>query len=1194
MVDEVIQIDVVSRLAVAGARRIRRSLSLIDAEARRAQASIAGLGDATPLRGLTRATRAAGQASGQAGIALGGLSEAGQRAGRSVSGTAGALTNLRRAGGQASGALSTLAGSALGPLGVSAVGLTGGIVALGATLGRTVFVAGSFEQALAEVRAVTGATGEDFDALSGLARQLGAETQFSAVEAAEGFAFLGRAGFNTNQILAASGPILDLAAAGQLGLAETSNFASNILSSFNLSASETNRVADVMAEVTASANTNVQQLASALSFVAPDAARAGISIEETSAAIGVLGNQGLQATRAGTGLRGVIASLAAPSGPAVQALADLGLSLDDVNVESRGLLPVLQSLNDSNIDSEQRFRLFGREASSAAAILIRAAGASGEAGSEIEELTLALEDSQGAARRQAGIINDTLFGAFRVLSSALDELFLSFNETIGLTGGLETQVRAFAEVIRSAAADLADFFLRPRELFGQQLSLWGYITGAVSTFIGNIRNAVNFFVTGFNLINAVFTRVFGSFGEESDSFFGSLVGGIINISRSIVEFVTRTFGALARALSGFFPSLEAEITEFSNATSSLVTGASGYDLLNAAQENTIQGAERLNEIQDRRAATAKRLAEAEANAGMITASNATTDDEAGDAAEALAARKAELAAATERGVQAFAEESRELQNQIDQTRILIAAQGQGTAAIAAAERQVDRLNQAQGLSVDLSAAQRTGILDLGDALREDIALKERLESLGAIDIDIATDLEDLQLQRELIGATAEERDRENRLLELRRTLGRDGVVNIEAEIDARRGAIDEIVRQQSELRALDRLQTEAQEAAAQLRENNAAGLAANDNEGAARLNRDQFAQEFGDAGGDQIGRLQELEQRRLDVLDQFRGQQGISEQTFLEARAQVEREFAEQRIDLQREFLERSREVELEFGDPIERLMARQEIERELLEQRRTEELDNEADYQRRLLDQETRFAGQTIAALEGVATQRLALSRVTGDADLAIYEGAFTSILGSLSQFGGSFFRAAQALSIANAVINTAEGVTQALKLPFPINLVQAAVIGAAGAAQVATIASQSPPQARASGGMIYGPGGPRDDRVPALLSAGEFVINAEATKHHLPLLAAINNGKVPRSSLPGERMRFQAGGLVPVGGGGEAGATNNINVGDINITATGRDDAEEIANAVEIAREDQTDAFIDALRGNPSVARAAGRRKR
>ena len=147
------------------------------------------------------------------------------------------------------------------------------IVAIG---GNAIRVAAQFESAMNQVAAVSGATGKDFKDLENLAKQLGETTSFSASQAAEGMSFLAMAGLEVNDILQSMPGVLNLAAAGQMDLAQASDIASNILTGFGKDASEMNQAVDVLAKTFTSSNTNLVQLGEAMAYVAPVAASAGL------------------------------------------------------------------------------------------------------------------------------------------------------------------------------------------------------------------------------------------------------------------------------------------------------------------------------------------------------------------------------------------------------------------------------------------------------------------------------------------------------------------------------------------------------------------------------------------------------------------------------------------------------------------------------------------------------------------------------------------------------------------------------------------------------------------------------------------------------------------------------------------------------------------------------------------------------
>lgn len=291
----------------------------------------------------------------------------------------------------------------------------------------------NFQEAVNGLAAVSGATADEMERLEDQARTLGATSRFSAQQAAEGQRFLAQAGFEVNETLSATPGILQLAAAGSLDLATAADIASNVLGGMRLEVDQLNRVNDVLAATAARSNTSIQQLGKALSFAAPFAAGAGIEIEELSAAIGVMSDSGIQASRAGTGMVGVIRQLSKVTTEGERVLARYGLSVEDVNIESRGLAPVLETLREANLNTADAIALFGSEAGAAAQVLVN-------------DYKGAIEGATGEAERMANQMNQGLVPAFLGLASAASESVLQLGDS-GLAGGLESLVVSATGVI---------------------------------------------------------------------------------------------------------------------------------------------------------------------------------------------------------------------------------------------------------------------------------------------------------------------------------------------------------------------------------------------------------------------------------------------------------------------------------------------------------------------------------------------------------------------------------------------------------------------------------------------------------------------------------------------------------------------------------------------------------------------------
>nr|WP_273544556.1 phage tail tape measure protein [Halomonas profundi] len=310
----------------------------------------------------------------------------------------------------------------------------------GFSLRRVISETADFEDSILGLQAVSGATVGQINQLEQQARSLGATSMHSAKQSADAQRFLAQAGFDVNEVLAATPSVLSLATAGQMDLAQAADIASNVLGGMRLEVDQLNRVNNVMAATSARSNTNIMQLGEAFSYAGPFAASAGVSIETTSAAIGVLSDAGLQASRAGTGLIGIIRQLSNVTPQAAGVLASYGLTIEDVNIEAHGLETVLERIRDANISTADAFAIFGSEAGAAAQILAAGAG-------RVREFSGELNDVEGAVDRMAQIIGSGLTGSIRGFNSMLSESVLQLGES-GVGG-------AFGLVIDNATGVLA-------------------------------------------------------------------------------------------------------------------------------------------------------------------------------------------------------------------------------------------------------------------------------------------------------------------------------------------------------------------------------------------------------------------------------------------------------------------------------------------------------------------------------------------------------------------------------------------------------------------------------------------------------------------------------------------------------------------------------------------------------------------
>lgn len=320
-------------------------------------------------------------------------------------------------------------GAAAGKVKLLVTGIAG---ALAVRAGVATFA--RFEQQMSGVRAMTEATNAEMEKLNKLARQLGASTQFTAAQAAEGMQFMAMAGFEVNEILGAMPGTLDLAAAGMLDLGSAADIATNILSGFGMQAEEMGRVSDVLASAAASSNTNVFQLGEAMKFSAPIARVLGIQIEEVAASIGVLSNAGIQGGEAGTTLRRVFLSLINPTKEAERVIKSYGLSMEEVNPQIHGFTNVIEKLAKAGITAADAATVF--EARGVTGFLALA-----DAVPEIRKLNDQLNNVDGTSKRIAETKMDNLIGDWLKFKSAISEVVIAAGED-GLGGSLRDLVQS--------------------------------------------------------------------------------------------------------------------------------------------------------------------------------------------------------------------------------------------------------------------------------------------------------------------------------------------------------------------------------------------------------------------------------------------------------------------------------------------------------------------------------------------------------------------------------------------------------------------------------------------------------------------------------------------------------------------------------------------------------------------------------
>ena len=199
--------------------------------------------------------------------------------------------------------------------------MTAGITALGTMAVKTT---ADFDAVMSKVSAVSGVTGEDLDALRAKAREMGAQTKFSASEAGEALTYMAMAGWKTNDMLNGIEGIMNLAAASGEDLATTSDIVTDALTALGMSADDSAHFADILAAASSNANTNVSLMGESFKYVAPVAGAMGASAEDLSIALGLMANSGIKGSQAGNSLKNALVNLTKPTKQQAAAMQQLG------------------------------------------------------------------------------------------------------------------------------------------------------------------------------------------------------------------------------------------------------------------------------------------------------------------------------------------------------------------------------------------------------------------------------------------------------------------------------------------------------------------------------------------------------------------------------------------------------------------------------------------------------------------------------------------------------------------------------------------------------------------------------------------------------------------------------------------------------------------------------------------------------
>lgn len=425
--------------------------------------------------------------------------------------------------------------------------VTAAVAGLGTAAVKT---AADFDSSMSNVQAISGASAEDMDKLRERAREMGAQTKFSAKEAGDAMGYMAMAGWNVQDMYNSLPGIMNLAAASGEDLATTSDIVTDAMTAFGLAADETTTIvkdgfskevdnathfADVLAKAASSSNTNVSMLGESFKYIAPVAGSLGYSVEDAAVALGLMANSGIKASQGGTALRTMLTNLAKPTDSIADAMDYLNISLSNSDGSMKSLKELMDNLRSSFgqckmpmeefqqqlADIEAKYesgdltekkynkaledlteKAYGAEGALKAKYAATIAGKEGMSGllsiinttdAEYQSLIDSIYDADGAAEDMANTMQDNLGGQLTQLKSALEELAIAFGEIL-------------MPYIRKAVSVIQDFVKNLNGMSEGQKKIVATIALIVAA-IGPLLITIGKVATGISAITGLFSKM---------------------------------------------------------------------------------------------------------------------------------------------------------------------------------------------------------------------------------------------------------------------------------------------------------------------------------------------------------------------------------------------------------------------------------------------------------------------------------------------------------------------------------------------------------------------------------------------------------------------------------------------------------------------------------------------------------------
>jgi TP901 family phage tail tape measure protein len=291
-------------------------------------------------------------------------------------------------------------------------------------------------QALKDLEAIIGATTFEISRMDTQIREVASSTKFSAAEVAQGMKLIGQAGFSASESMKTIQAVSDLATGTLSTLATSADLVTTTLRVFKIEATESATVVDVFTNAVNNSKLTIDKIKTAMNYLGPIAARAGISFRDTAASMMILANSGMRASSVATGLRRVMKELVSPSAKMTKAIEDAGLQVEDLSPQFHDMRAIIDRLTPIVTDASSAFELFGLRGATAASALVT------QGVPAFDKMRAAVEN-QGTAALNAQIQMEGLGVSYKNLQDKAKNLALAMGD-----GGLTTVLKVFVDIAR--------------------------------------------------------------------------------------------------------------------------------------------------------------------------------------------------------------------------------------------------------------------------------------------------------------------------------------------------------------------------------------------------------------------------------------------------------------------------------------------------------------------------------------------------------------------------------------------------------------------------------------------------------------------------------------------------------------------------------------------------------------------------